>query len=114
MRHVHQVALSLALSLLAPTLADAQPARAPAPAPAPVLTKPPKLTRFVEAEYPESERARGRAAVVVLRLTLDAAGNVQDASVAESAGAEFDAAAIAAARRFVFEPAEVDNKPSPI
>jgi outer membrane receptor protein involved in Fe transport len=39
---------------------------------------------------------------------------VQDASVTASAGPEFDAAAIAAARRFLFEPAEIDGKPSPI
>lgn len=115
MRHVVPAALALTIVLsAAPALAQPAPARAPAPAPAPVLTKAPRLTRFVEAEYPESERARGRAAFVVLRLTIDAGGNVQDASVAESAGADFDASAIAAARRFVFEPAEVDNKPSPI
>src|SRR4029077_14910732 len=34
--------------------------------------------------------------------------------VAESAGPAFDAAAVAAARRFVFSPAEIDGKPAPI
>ncbi|MDB5215422.1 MAG: TonB family protein / TonB-dependent receptor, partial [Myxococcaceae bacterium] len=113
---VSSVALLASLTLVSSAHAQRAPARQPAPAPpaAPVLTKAPKLTRFVEADYPEAEKAKGRAAVVVLRLTLDAAGNVQDAIVTESAGAAFDAAAVAAARRFVFEPAEVDGKPSPI
>lgn len=104
---------------LAPSRALAQPAVPPpaAAAPGPAtgkLTKAPKLTRFVEAEYPATEKARGRAGVVVLRVTIDPTGNVQDASVAESAGAELDAAAVSAVRRFVFEPAEVDGKPSAI
>jgi TonB family protein len=106
-------ALVLLLALSPVGVAHAQPAP-PGRAPARALTKEPRLTRFVEAEYPASESEKGRAAVVVLRLTLDASGNVQDASVVESAGPAFDAAAESAARRFVFEPAEVDGKPSPI
>lgn len=117
--------LAFMVVALGPARASGQafpPAPAPGPSPAPAspptpggkLTKAPRLTRFVEADYPESEKARPRAAVVVLRLTIDAAGNVQDATVTESAGAELDAAAAAAARRFVFEPAEVDGKPSAI
>lgn len=86
---------------------------APAPT-APKLTRPPKLVTFVEATYPESERAAGRSAAVVLRLTIAADGTVADAAIAESAGAVFDAAALEAARRFVFEPAEVDGKPRAI
>lgn len=78
----------------------------------PRLTKAPRLTKFVEAPYPESEKAAGRAASVVLTLSLSATGTVDDVVVAESAGAAFDAAAIAAARRFVFEPAEIDDKPA--
>ena len=81
---------------------------------APPQVKPPKLTTFVEADYPEAERARGRAAAVVLRLTIDATGHVQDANIVESAGPDFDAAATSAVRRFVFEPGEIDGKPSPI
>jgi TonB family protein len=107
-------ALALALLALVPSRAALAQAPAPAAAPAGKLTKPPSLTRFVSAEYPESEKSRGRAAVVVLRVTIDPAGNVQDATVAESAGAAFDAAAVAAVRRFVFDPAEVDGKPSAI
>ncbi|MCU0683484.1 MAG: TonB-dependent receptor [Polyangiaceae bacterium] len=118
MRRPSPRAAALAVSLAAsPALAAPRsPAAAPrvaqaAPAPAaPKLTRPPKLVTFVEATYPESERAAGRSAAVVLRLTIAADGAVTDATVAESAGAAFDAAAIEAARRFVFEPAEVDGK----
>lgn len=113
-------ALALALVLVSAHARAQAPAagQAPAPAapgaPAGKLTKAPKLTRFVEADYPESEKARGRAAVVVLRVTIDPAGKVHDTSVTESAGADFDAAAVSAVRRFVFEPAEIDGRPAAI
>lgn len=88
---------------------------APAPAPtAPRLTKPPALVQFVEAEYPESERAEGRIATVTLRIHIDAQGGVERVEVVESAGPAFDAAARAAALRFRFTPAEVDGKPTAI
>ncbi|HTQ05539.1 MAG TPA: TonB-dependent receptor [Polyangiaceae bacterium] len=80
----------------------------------PRLTRPPALVTFVEADYPESEKAAGRAAAVVLRIGIGADGTVTDVAVLESAGAAFDAAAVAAAKRFVFTPAEVDGKPAPI
>ncbi|MDB4944608.1 MAG: TonB family protein / TonB-dependent receptor [Labilithrix sp.] len=104
---VRRGALGAALLLAAPR-ALAQPAAPPAAR----QVKPPRLTRFVEADRPASER--GRAATVVLRVTIDVTGKVQEATVVESAGPELDAAAADAVRRFVFEPAEIDGKPSPI
>jgi TonB family protein len=80
----------------------------------PKLTKPPKLVKFVEAPYPESEKAAGRQASVVLQIAIAADGNVSDARVIESAGPAFDQAALEAVRAFVFEPAEIDGKPAPI
>jgi TonB family protein len=80
----------------------------------PRLTKPPKLVSFVEAEYPESEKSAGKTAAVVLQIGIGADGKVTDVAVVESAGPAFDAAAVAAAQRFVFEPAEIDDKPAPI
>jgi len=104
--------------LVLAALGSAQRASAKAPegiaAGSPRLTKAPKLVRFVEAPYPASEKAAGRAATVVLELALDAAGAVGSARVVQSAGAAFDAAAAQAARQFVFEPAEIDGKPAPI
>ena len=89
--------------------ADAQTAR-----PARALTKPPRLVRFVEAPYPDSEKAAGRAAAVVLQIGIDATGALEQVAVSQSAGPAFDAAATLAARQFVFEPAEIDGKPSAI
>lgn len=102
------VALTVGLALPAVPEASASPAAAP------VLTKPPAIVRFVEAEYPAEERASGRAATVKLRIALDAKGKVTKVDVAESAGAAFDAAATKAALQFEFSPAEVDGKPSAI
>jgi TonB family protein len=82
--------------------------------PKPKLTKAPKLVQFVEAAYPESEKAAGRAASVVLQIAIAASGTVDQVAVIESAGAAFDSAALDAAQRFVFEPAEIDGKPAPI
>lgn len=105
--------VATALTALAATPLQAQ-AQTPPTATKPKLTRPPKLVTFVEAPYPASERALGRAAAVVLQVAIGADGKVVDAVVSESAGAAFDAAAIAAVRGFVFEPAEIDGKPAPI
>lgn len=102
----------LASSLAAPTLAEAQ---APKPAArAPRLTKAPELVDFVEATYPKDALAEGRSATVVLQIAISAAGTVEDAAVVTSAGAEFDAAALEAVRKFKFRPAEIDDKPAPV
>ena len=98
-----------------PTLA--QQAAAPAlgdEAKRPKLTKPPKLVSFVEAPYPESEKAAGTQASVILQIAISATGAVDNVSVVKSAGAAFDEAAVAAVRQFHFEPAEIDDKPAPI
>jgi TonB family protein len=73
------------------------------------LTRPPALTAFVEAENPPPG-----AATVVLGISIDAEGTVQDVKVITSGGPAFDAAAVAAARQFVFTPAEIDGVPAPV
>lgn len=83
-----------------------------APAPGPQLTKPPELLTFVEAPFPASEV--GRTGSVVLFIVIRDDGTVEDAQVRVSAGPAFDAAAVEAARQFVFSPAEVDGKPARI
>lgn len=101
---------ALVLALLAsPALSFAQP-RGPATA-QPRLTKPPRVLKFVSAEYPPSERKPGApsSVEVVLRLSISERGEVGEVEVVESRGAAFDAAAVAAARAFVFEPAEIDG-----
>lgn len=106
------IVAAAALAILAPSPAAAQPGAPPAIAPK--LTRPPKLVTFVEALYPEAERASGKTATVVLQIAISATGAVDRAAVTESGGPSFDAAAIAAVQRFVFEPAEIDGKPAPI
>src|SRR5262249_29081980 len=90
------------------------PGQAPGSAPAPPHITPPKLVRFVEAPYPDSERERGENAAVLLTISINAEGKVVDATVERSAGEAFDAAAIEAVKQFEFEPARVDGNPVPV
>jgi len=106
--------LVVSTSLLAGPAARAQPETQVQVSSAPKLTKPPKLVQFVEAAYPEAEKAAGRTATVVVQIAISAGGTVEQVVVKESAGAAFDAAAVAAIRQFRFEPAEIDGKPEPI
>ncbi len=80
-----------------------------ADADAPVVS-PPRLTQFVEARDPRPEGQVPRASVELL-VDVDDAGRVHAIEVARSAGEELDAAAFAAARAFVFEPATKDGVP---
>jgi TonB family protein len=97
-----------------PTGMRAQTAQPPTDAVPPRAIVPPKLTRFVEAEFPPSEVAAGRGATVVLQIAISATGGVADVRVLESAGAAFDAAAARATSQFAFDPALVDGKPIPV
>src|SRR6185503_6010874 len=96
---------SLLLLLLFSSLAQAA-----APA---VKFTPPKLVHFEHAVAPPELATRKRVEVV-LSLDVDEHGQVQSATVAESGGAPFDEAALAAARRFVFSPGLADGKPVPV
>ena len=113
---MRRIALFSSLALLA--LCAARPSFAQnAPQPSeerPRLTRPPKLSQFVEAPYPEAEKASGRTASVVVQIAISATGTVDAVKVVESAGPAFDQAAVAAIQQFLFEPAEVNNRPSPI
>jgi len=104
----------LLASLCAPGKVFAQANSAETPGHQPKLTKLPKLSHFEEAPYPESEKAAGKTASVVLQLAIDDKGAVGDAVVQQSAGKAFDDAALEAVKKFRFEPAEIDNKPAPV
>jgi TonB family protein len=80
----------------------------------PTVTKAPKLIRFVPAEYPKDKHDAGVTSSVTLSIEIDAEGKVGEVEVATSGGADFDAAATAAVKQFVFEPAEIDNQPAPV
>lgn len=81
---------------------------------APRLTKPPKLVKFVEAEYPEAEKSQGKTAAVVLQIAIDETGKVSGAEIVQSSGPNFDNAALEAVKQFEFEPAEINGVPGPI
>ena len=78
------------------------------------IDKPPRLVRFVAAEYPKDKHDAGITARVLLSIEISEEGKVGEVEVVESGGPDFDAAAVAAARRFVFEPAESQGHPTPV
>jgi TonB family protein len=80
----------------------------------PVVTKPPKLVKFVEAVYPKERHDAGITASVLLSIEIGDDGKVGNVEVVQGAAPDFDAAAVAAAKQFVFEPAEIDNQPAPV
>ncbi len=82
---------------------------------APVLTKPPSLLEGATPDYPDDLRRRELGGAVVVQIVLDETGAVTSTSVVRSSGVpEVDLAAVAAAQRMVFSPAEVDGEPAPI
>jgi len=76
--------------------------------------KPPKLLKFVEATYPPERQAAGTTAKVLLSIEINAEGRVENVEVAQSAAPDFDAAAVAAARQFEFDPARMDGVATPV
>lgn len=97
--------IAVACALAYPSIAVGQPNGSDAPA-----LVPPKLVENVEPSYPDAKRASGEAASVALTLTIDRTGQVTDVAVAESAGPEFDEAAVTAARNLRFEPAQKNGE----
>jgi TonB family protein len=80
----------------------------------PPLVKDPELLEYIQAPYPEKAKEEGLEGVVLLLIEIDEVGDVSFIEVLQSAGEEFDAAAIAAAWQFVFSPAEDANGPTPV
>jgi TonB family protein len=104
-----------ALAIVATAASTSVFVAAPAAAQAPQrVIVPPKLVTFVEAEFPPSQVKAGKGAAVLLSIAIDATGKVANVVVVESAGPDFDNAAVAAARQFVFTPATVDGTPIPV
>lgn len=71
----------------------------------------PVLVEFASAEYPAEAKAAGLDGDVVLAISIDKEGKVTNVEVLEPAGHGFDEAAVAAARKFVFEPARRGDRP---
>jgi TonB family protein len=87
----------------------APPVRAQSAAAADAVT-PPRLLSAAPVELPAGAAPEAPVSVE-LELTIDASGHVSAARVTSSAGAEYDGAALAAARAFVFEPARRGDEP---
>jgi TonB family protein len=104
------------LALLVFTLAVCSlPASALGQAEGPTVTKAPKLVKFVPAVYPPDKHDAGITASVELSIEIGADGQVGEVSVVKNAPTpDFDAAAVAAVKQFVFEPAEIDGEPAPV
>lgn len=108
--------LSLALSGVALDGWAQQPPTAPQDAEQaeqPVIV-PPRLVHFQEAKYPEQAFAAGLEAEVVLKLVIAADGSVSEVEVLQPVGHGFDEAAAAAAKQFIFTPAQRDGQPVPV
>jgi len=110
---VFAVAATLVLAAGIPLAARGQSPPSEAAEPGKGL-RPPKLKKFVEAVYPEDKRAAGTGAKVVLSIEVEDTGRVGEVEVVVPAGPDFDAAAVAAARQFEFEPATLDGTPAPV
>ena len=113
-RRLYRAGLAFLLGLT-PTFAVAG-ARAEAPSPTvsdsePAAIAPPRMVHFEDATYPDEAKRAGLQATVVLKLDIDADGQVVEVQVVEPAGHGFDEAAADAARRFTFTPARRGDKP---
>jgi TonB family protein len=110
--HRALVVLLAGLAVCAVAVPDARAADGPAGGP--VVTKPPRLVKFVEAVYPKDRHDAGVTASVLLSIEIGDDGKVDEVEVAQGAAPDFDAAAVAAAKQFVFEPAEIDGERAPV
>ena len=107
MRHCCILLATFAVAGLLPSLLRAEEE-------ATVITTPPRLVHFVPAEYPKDKHDAGITAHVVLSIEIGDDGKVGNVEVVEGAGDDFDRAAVAAARQFVFTPAESNGQAIPV
>ena len=71
--------------------------------PVPVKTPPP--------DYPYDLKRQGVSGVVAVATVVDETGTVTSCSVTKSSNVEFEAAALAAVKRWKFKPAQKDGAP---
>jgi iron complex outermembrane receptor protein len=71
----------------------------------------PELVMRVDAVYPQGAPMGDGESKSVLLVTVETDGTVSDAEIAESAGAPFDEAALAAVRQWRFRPASKEGTP---
>jgi TonB family protein len=108
------VAPAVARAQIGEGMTPPRPEQPPAEIEAKKLTKTPKQTKFVEAEYPAEAVDKGLETDVMLLLDINAQGKIDSVAVTQPGqppGMGFDEAAMEAAQQFEFEPAEMDGKP---
>ena len=69
----------------------------------------PEVDHLAGATYPAGAQGSGKHATVTIRVLVDENGRVVDAKIRDSGGADFDIAALDAARRTTFFPATRDD-----
>lgn len=84
-----------------PALAQSQP-------------KLPELLKQVDPVYPASMLDAGTPADVVMEIDIGVDGKVMNVNVVQSGGADFDEAAVTAAKQLEFTPAIFDGVPTPV
>src|SRR3954471_7665743 len=97
-----------------PSGGGAQETTQPAPDAKAAGVKPPEVLSTSQPEYPDAARAEGLEARVTLRLDIDREGAVTHAEVIEPQGHGFDEAALRAAERLRFTPAQRDGHAIPV
>jgi TonB family protein len=81
----------------------------------PKFVRIPRIVREVLAAYPQQACLERREGDVVLSVYVASDGSVRRVKVVDSAGPDFDAAAVGALRRFAFSPACLaTGKPAPV
>jgi len=73
--------------------------------------KEPRVLKSVTPEYPEAARRAGLEGKVWVKLLVDEKGRVPRAVIQQSAAEIFNQPALAAAKQFLFLPAESGGKP---
>jgi TonB family protein len=99
------ISLATVLMLALPAIGQDTPMSPPVPEEELPIVATPTLINPVVAAYPEARRQAGEQATVTLLVELDEFGAVTHVEVMESAGTDFDQAAIAALRTARFNPA---------
>ncbi len=82
--------------------------------PAGVLTRAPAVVEPAGPGYPEEAKAQGISGEVVLELDVSSEGEVLQARVVKPGGHGFDEAALGAAGKLRFSPAEIDGRPAAV
>jgi TonB family protein len=105
-RWAKNIGVSAALLAASPALAQKQP-----PRPDGGNVTPPSVLEHVDAVYPPGKLQQGVDTTVEVLITVERDGTVSGAKIGTSGGADFDAAALTAIRRWRFSPATRDGKP---